>query len=350
MSTASLNPASVTPSIIRTPWIISRRQDLIWFIGSGGIGYAALGLMALGFPLTPLQLFWFFLVDGPHVLSTVTRTYCDSAERAKLGRFLWMPVPLMLIGPVMTMGGLYALFTLLAVCWQHFHIVKQHFGFMMLYKAKLRDRNDFWLDRIFLLASLFLPLMLFVLKTRPALTAALNSLPAPLPWLPNFSLALYGSLTLTWLIRQGEKWHKGLEMNWPKIGLLATVVPLQWLALTHAAQYGPDGILRAGITLGLFHSFQYHRLMWFHNKNRYSEDAAPQRYGLAAKLAPSVGVYLAIAIGLHFLTTFVPQAIFPFNQVVSASVWGIAFTHYCLDARIWHVRGDKGLARALNMA
>ena len=63
-------------------------------------------------------------------------------------------------------------------------------------------------------------------------------------------------------------------MNWPKLGLLMTVIPLQWLALLYASHYGPDGILRAGIALGLFHSFQYHRLMWFHNRNRYTEPGA----------------------------------------------------------------------------
>ena len=28
---------------------------------------------------------------------------------------------------------------------------------------------------------------------------------------------------------------------------------------------------------------------------------------------------------------------------------GIPFTHFCLDAKIWHVREDKALAAALHM-
>jgi hypothetical protein len=31
-------------------------------------------------------------------------------------------------------------------------------------------------------------------------------------------------------------------------------------------------------------------------------------------------------------------------------VWGIAFTHYVLDSKIWRVRSDKELAVALRLA
>ncbi len=65
-------------------------------------------------------------------------------------------------------------------------------------------------------------------------------------------------------------------MNWPKLALLAGVVPLQWLALGFGARYGTAGALQASIPLGLFHGLQYHRLMWFHNRNRYSAPGSGQ--------------------------------------------------------------------------
>ena len=273
VSTTAIPPqAAVAPA----RWIISRERDLVWFIGSALAGYLALGLMAMGVPLVPIMLFWLLLVDGPHVLSTVTRTYFDTAERAKLGWFLWIPIPLMLAGPLTVWAGQASLFFLFAVCWQHFHIVKQHFGFMMLYKAKNgeRGRSDFLLDRWFLLASLFAPLALFVMRTQPALSAAVAS-----PWPSGLLTAAYGILVLMWAGQQFQKWRGGEPMNPPKLILLAVVVPLQWLALLHASHYGPGGILRARIALGLFHSFQYHRLMWFHNRNRYTQPGADERHG-----------------------------------------------------------------------
>lgn len=347
MSTAILSPPATVPFAGRAParWIISKQDDLTWFIGSALTGYLALGLMAAGVPVFPILMVWLLLVDGPHVLATVTRTYFDKAERARLGWFLWIPVPLLLVGPAMALAGKAALFFLFAVCWQHFHIVKQHFGFVMLYKAKNQEhgRQDFLLDRWFLLASLFVPLGLFVLRTQPGVSGI-----AALHWLAAAAIAGYAALTAAWVLRQVQKWRAGAAMNWPKLGLLAAVVPLQWLALLHASHHGADGIIRAGIALGLFHSFQYHRLMWFHNRNRYTQPGAEERNGLAARLATNLSKYLAVAIGLHFLVSYLPQTLFPW-EAAQAAVWGIPFTHYMMDARIWHVRSDKELAVALRM-
>jgi len=117
----------------------------------------------------------------------------------------------------------------------------------------------------------------------------------------------------------------------------------------YGSHYGPNGIVRAGIALGLFHSFQYHRLMWFHNRNRYTEPGAVQRHGLAAHLVDNFGIYIVVAIMLNLVLNFIPSAMLPY-ETAQAAVWGVAFTHYCMDARIWHVRSDKGLAAALRMA
>jgi hypothetical protein len=334
--------AAVPQQPIHTRWIISQREDLTWFIGSAAAGYLAILLLWSGFPLLPLQAVWFFGVDGPHVVSTITRTYFDRAERQKQGRFLWIILPLLLIGPAMAVSGHAALFFMAAFCWQQFHVTKQHFGFVMLYKAKNRERNDLdrKLDRWFLLASLFVPLALFILKTEKWNTPALVS---------QLALVAYGVLTAVWLGRQIQKLRAGDSMNWPKLALIAAVAPLQWLALGFGARFGPEGVLQAAIPLGLFHGLQYHRLMWFHNRNRYTAPDAEQRYGLAARLVSRVWVYLAVAMGLHFVLTFLPQFFFPY-QTVTAAIWGIAFMHYCLDARIWRVRGDKELATVLHLA
>jgi hypothetical protein len=343
-TTASFVPPSSIPgaSPAGTRWIISQREDLTWFIGSALAGYAAVVLMWAGFPLLPLQAVWFFGIDGPHVLATVTRTYADKAERKKLGWFLWVLAPLLLIGPAAAITGHAGAFFVAAFVWQQFHVVKQHFGFVMIYKAKNRERDnlDRKLDRWFLLGSLFAPMALFLIKTLHVLETTR---------LPEVVVAAWVVLLCAWLTRQAVKLHKGEQMNWPKIGLLAAVVPLQWLALAFGAKFGTAGALQASIPLGLFHGLQYHRLMWFHNRNRYSLPGAEERNGLAAKLAKNIATYLTVAIGLQFLLTFLPEFLFP-GQVMQAAVWGFAFMHYLLDAKIWRVRSDKELAVALRLA
>ena len=347
MSTATLQPAAGASLAgpRQTQWIISKRQDLIWFIGSAVISYLALGAMTLGVGVALIQFIWFFGIDGPHVQSTITRTYFDTEERARLGWFLWIPVPLLLAGPLIVWAGFGSLFFLFAVCWQQFHIVKQHFGFMMLYKGKNKDRTDFLLDRWLLLSSLLIPLGMFVLRTRPVI---IQTVPLA-AWLPTVAVSLYVILAAGWVLRQVQKLRAGLPMNWPKLALLGMTIPLQWIALLYGSHYGPNGIVRAGIALGLFHSFQYHRLMWFHNRNRYTEPGAVERHGLAAHLVDNFGIYIVVAIMLNLVLNFIPSAMLPY-ETAQAAVWGVAFTHYCMDARIWHVRSDKGLATALRMA
>lgn len=352
MSTSTISPGLAQP-IARpgtgTNWIISRRDDIVWFIGPALISYLALSLMAAGCPLTPIYLTWFLAIDGPHVMATVTRTYLDKSERQRLGWFLWTIVPLCCIGPVMVWAGQGSLFYLFAVCWQHYHIAKQHLGFMMLWKSKNKERDpfDLKLDRRFMLVSTVLPLAVFVMKTR---LMVFPRIAQPLEYLEWAVIAGYVIFAVFYVVHQFKKLRAGLPMNAPKLALLAVLVPLQWIAFMYAASFGADGILRAGITLGLFHSFQYHRLMWFHNRNRYSTPEASQKYGLAAYFARDLGYYILIALGLHFALNVLPSAYFPAVQWLQAAIWGLPFTHYLLDSKIWRVRGDKELAAALRMA
>jgi hypothetical protein len=333
------------PPLTRTNWIISGKEDLTWFIGSSLAGYMALALMAAGFPLTPLFLVWLIGIDGPHVLATVTRTYFDKAERKNLGLVLWMIVPAILVGPLAVAAGHEKLFYLFAVSWLHFHIAKQHFGFVMLYKHKNRERDrfDFHLDRYFLLASLMVPYARFVIATADPLRGVRAAQSAN-----ELLLIAYLLLAVFFVGRQVQKARSGVSVNAPKLLLFLAVVPLQWLAFGYAATFGFEGIVRAGIILGLFHSFQYHRLMWFHNQNRYSEPRGETRFGLAATLARHFAYYALAALALNLVLNVLPSMVFA-APALKAAVWGLAFTHYMLDARIWRVRGNRELAAALHL-
>ncbi|MGA2739821.1 MAG: hypothetical protein ABSG65_20560 [Bryobacteraceae bacterium] len=334
-----------TSRLLQTNWIISEKQDLTWFIGSSLAGYLALALMAAGFPLTPLFLVWLVGIDGPHVLATFTRTYFDKAERKKLGLMLMVIVPAMLVGPIAVVMGYDSLFYLFAVSWLHFHIAKQHFGFVMLYKHKNRERDrfDYYLDRYFLLASLMLPFVRFVVSTADMLKTSRAAHSAA-----DALLVAYLLMVVVFVGRQIQKAIRGVPVNLPKLLLFLAVVPLQWLAFGYAATFGFQGIVRAGIVAGLFHSFQYHRLMWFHNSNRYSEPESEERFGLAATLARRFAYYALAALALNLVLNVLPTMVLPVMPL-KAALWGLAFTHYLLDARIWRVRGDRDLAAALKL-
>jgi hypothetical protein len=330
----------------RAGWIISRPEDLTWFIGPVFVSYMALGMMLGGFPLTPLYLVWLIGIDGPHVAATMTRTYLDNNARRSMGRLLWVVVPAMLIGPLMVLAGAEIWFYMFAVSWLHFHIAKQHFGFVALYKHKAgeRDRIDFILDRWFLLTSLMLPFARFLVKSSFVVLPTLPAVKA----LDTLLLVLYGCFAAVFAMRQVQKWKNGQALNVPKLLLMAAIIPLQWLAFGYAGTTLVDGTTRAGIILGLFHSFQYHRLMWFHNRNHYTEPQFESTAGFASTLARRFVYYFGATLLLNFLLSFLPGHLLP-SAYVKAALWGLPFTHYILDSKIWRVRGNKELATALRL-
>src|SRR5918997_154060 len=73
-------------------WIISAREDLVWFIGSVASSYALFALYVGGVvPLVPMVAAWAILIDAPHVFGTFSRTYFDRAERLARARLSFYP-------------------------------------------------------------------------------------------------------------------------------------------------------------------------------------------------------------------------------------------------------------------
>src|SRR5678816_769238 len=92
-------------SAISLRWIISARDDAIWFIGSVLSSYALFLLYVLGIlPLIPMVALWAILIDAPHVFGTFSRTYFDRTERHNRARLLWGSLLFFLVGPLMAVS------------------------------------------------------------------------------------------------------------------------------------------------------------------------------------------------------------------------------------------------------
>jgi hypothetical protein len=330
----------MSAAIITAPatckWIISKHNDLVWFIGSALVGYFALALISSA-PLQttePLAFVWSVLIAGPHFFATATRTYFDREQRGKLGGLLWMIIPLCVLPFLIVWIGGKTILVVFGTLWGTYHVAKQHLGIIMLYKRKNgeRDKEDLKLDKRFLLLSLTLPLVLFALWV------------LSLPILPFLIVAVAIQIVLLtdYLYRQIVKFRMGNEMNWPKLMLLTLTVPLHWLAFVCAVNNPITGLFVFSIAVNIGHSLQYHRLTWFHNRNRY----AMQR-GLSGVLSRSVVYYYASAFGLYLLFNGIARMLPTVSNELLLS--GPIFMHYLLDARIWRTRDDPELARALNL-
>src|SRR5215204_7408532 len=159
-------------SAISLRWIIGARDDLIWFIGSVISSYALLFLYVRGIvPLLPMVALWAILIDAPHVFGTFSRTYFDRAERRSRKRLLWGSLLFFAVGPLMVLAGAGLFFFFVAALWAYYHLVKQHYGFMVLYKKKNNDLVpvDNALDRLLILFAFNYPFVAFIAQDPEAM-------------------------------------------------------------------------------------------------------------------------------------------------------------------------------------
>jgi hypothetical protein len=178
----------------------------------------------------------------------------------------------------------------------------------------------------------------------------------------------------------------------PKYLLLAAAIPMHWIVLLTPMPAKPIAIVAI---LTIYHNLQYHRLIWFHNQKyverqgtargisptvREGSDRASalearapqagmpalQKYGPAAFISRRLLYYIGFGIifGLLYqaprqlLGYFglkashgVPIAELPLQiQLGVAFLWGVAFIHYYLDSKIWRVRKDPSVGKALQMS
>ena len=369
------------PRAISVRWIISARDDLVWLIGSVASSYLLLVLYVKGIlPLVPMVALWAILIDAPHVFGTFSRTYFDRTERHNRPRLLWGSLLFFAIGPLMVYAGASLLFFFLAALWAYYHLVKQHYGFMVLYKKKNNDLApvDNALDRLLLLFAFNYPFVAFIAQDPEAMKRVPAALQSGVNGLAMVLLAGTIVLTIAWLGRQIQRVVTGEALDVPKYLLLAAATPMHWIVLLTPMPHKPIAIVAI---LTIYHNLQYHRLIWFHNRkyaqtgSRSGRGSSPtvregsssnatnprQKYGAAELISRRLLYYIAFGI-LFGLIYQGPRQFLGYislkngegtqsfaTQLGISFLWGYAFIHYYLDSKIWRVRRDPSVGKALNM-
>src|SRR3989440_2357963 len=398
--------------VISLRWIISARDDLVWLIGSVASSYLLLILYVKGIlPLVPMVALWAILIDAPHVFGTFSRTYFDRTERRNRSRLLWGSLLFFAVGPIMVLAGAGLIFFFIAVLWAYYHLVKQHYGFMVLYKKKNNDLApvDNALDRLLLLFAFNYPFVAFVAQDPEARVRVPAALQAGVNGLATILLVGTIVLAISWLGRQVQRAITGQPLNIPKYLLLAAAIPMHWIVLLTPMPHKPIAIVAI---LTIYHNLQYHRLIWFHNQkytvrtasgpgsparqprwgggsnrlatetqlrggsptvgegvatyssvNLGEESPLRQKYGAAELISRRLLYYIALGI-LFGLIYQGPRQILGYislkrgeltdaqsfaTQLGISFLWGYAFIHYYLDSKIWRIRRDPSVGEALRM-
>jgi hypothetical protein len=365
------------PRAISLRWIINAREDLLWFVGSVASSYALLVLYVTGvLPLIPMVAGWAILIDAPHVFGTLSRTYFDAFEWKTRKRLLLGSLLFFVVGPTLVLLGLGFTFFFVAALWAYYHLVKQHYGFMVLYKKKNNDLAsvDNALDRWLLMFAFNYPFVAFIAndpsamaRVPPMLRSGVNSVAM---------LLLVGTIGLgvLWLGRQIQRAVLRQTLDVPKYLLLAAAIPMHWIVLLTPMPNKPIAIVAI---LTVYHNLQYHRLIWFHNQKYSGMGVSPvdhaqdahatlrAKYGPAELISRRLLYYIAFGI-LFGLLYQGPRQVLGYLGLKSshgaptaglsvpiqlgvAFLWAYAFIHYYLDSKIWRVRRDPSVGKALNM-
>ena len=353
-------------NIAKSPWVISRSQDLLWLQGSVVAGLllllAFLALPKLGQgnygalnPAVWLLLFWGVIFDGSHVMATYASTYfaADEPSRAALpghGSFAWL-----LLGPLMAVldyflctpqpsvvghaGLLFGLFLGFAYLWAYYHLVRQHYGFLALYRRKEGLVPSLTApDALFLWAGTAYPFMRFNLTE----AYKTSGLPVLLPdaWLAPLRLSLDAvaifflmGIMFFWLLRVIRKQAK----PGPRHLFLLIVVAFSNLAFALL-----DNLLAITAVLTIFHNLQYHRIVWQYERGQQRVPMGSLLWYAAACIGFGLLWYGPRVMGVALAGSDL------IRNVLVGLGWGVAFHHYYIDARIWRVRRQPVVAAALD--
>lgn len=337
---------------VRFNWIIDRKNDLIWYIGSALAGWAYIALilalssrissdpmedvvatLTLGGLIIPLTLHllvvlsWSYLIDAPHVFATLARTFFDPDERAVRGKdlrrswlwFLFGPVFIFVpygLGALLEPAGVrftsfwldfgWLIYFVFYRLWAYYHVVRQHWGFFTLYKRRNHEYDDArnnQVDKWFFNLSLYLPLVMFMTSAYYAQTPGFPDLGLRAPLVGDLSLggilyplagALYVCTILGYIAWQIYRWRSGHPLNGPKLLLLFAVLPLHFVAFSNPLLVV---FLVPLVTVG--HNIQYHRIVWTYGHNKYEKE---QRAGFtwARRIFSSAFVYILVGLAFTF--------------------------------------------------
>ena len=403
----SVMSAVIAPKQFELNWIVNKRADLIWFIGGALCGYTMFFLHAgLHLDMLTIWFLWIMLIDTPHFFGTYSRTYFDKEEWNNrkplyIGSFAWL-----LLGPTCIFIS-YLLYSQNIVqykipfigfivffnMWAYWHVVRQHYGIMSLYKRKNNDFAGFdrRLDQAILYCGLIAPFIAFVIRHPEAritlgLEANAPAFPANFALISFFEKSFWAELSwenyifmisvfivtlvsVAFIARQVQLYVNNQPLNLPKIFFLIALIPLYAYICYHPAVFtAPLMVFSAFVTI--YHDVQYLAIVWFYNKNRYHKTGVKkERYGLAIKINKNFLTFMAcaVAMGVIFRLMGCSLELHPgcgvlvltskkvlfgalsTKELLASMLLGFSLQHYFLDQYIWRPGKDKKLREDLKL-
>lgn len=385
----------------QSQWIVNRNTDLAVMASGAGVTLLLLvTYMIFQFDMLIAWAIYIAVLGAPHLFGTYSRTYLDREEFNRKRKLYAYSIVWLAFGPGLVYLS-YVLYTFnlaqyrlplyafyfFASTWAYWHFVRQHFGFLSIYKRKNNDVDpiDNLIDRYLLVWGLMAVFVIFIVKhpeTRAVLgfsnlpefkadSGSINSLDG---WIQGICYSFIALISSAYILRQVYLWLVLKKVNVPKNLFIASVIPL-YSIISHLPEVANLPIFVFAVFFGIVHDIQYLVLSWFHNKNKYhteedSLDQMKQKHGWAMFVNKNKWVFIFFAILVGFIfkgsacvlsldpicsTSWVIDNFFLFGRVsfkelIATVVIGFSLHHYFIDQFIWRPSKDSELRKHLQLA
>lgn len=328
-------------------WLVGRRYDLFFFIGSCAVTWVFLGiyhgLEHYGFGLEPQNILLTYLIftalfDQPHIFQTFSRTHADRDAFARhKTAHTWGLLAFIAVGFViaaMKWSGYLVVFAAIFGSW---HIVRQHWGILRAYKAVNRDRSaiDDWLD----FATFYIGAAAFYLydyTDNPPETVIYGDLKASFPNLPaelgQFTLYVFWVVLAAFVARQAWRLATGLPVNLPKLLFMAAALGTHGMVFYFTA----TPFLVAEALETSYHDVQYQGWMRNYQRKRFAAKRVARRWLV---MAFTYGIVVGSLEVLALASPVWGWLFVPFGMTV---LW-----HYWVEGRIWKLGKQPELKAVL---
>jgi Flp pilus assembly protein TadD len=332
----------------RRAWIISPFWDATLFIASPLLVIAAFVPLRAWVRSEQLSLWLLAFFTFGHHLPGFLRAYGD---RELFARFRWrflLAPPLVLAVSLWTdQRNLHGLL-FLVFAWDIWHVLRQQYGFLRIYDAKLgvTDGRTARLDHALTL-SWYITLIVMSPHYRHDLLLRLFSSgvpifsPAALSAAETVLLAFSGALTLLYVLH-----HRRRPFNWRKLAALGSFLFATWYLYVAL-----DDFIAGFAIWSAFHCLQYFGIVWaFHQKRRDQPGALAAWMRMLFRPRPALALcYLGLIFaygGINYAARLLEGG--AVSRLLMCLVISSGALHYYYDAFIWKIR-EPATARTLRL-
>jgi len=338
----------VNETLPQSKWLFSAPIDLSVFLGSAVV---SLVLLAIGWKIGILNedspdWTWIsavLLIDVAHVWSTSFRVYFDAEEfRRRIWLYILVPIFGYVVGIALYSEGELTFWKALAII-AVFHFVRQQYGWVALYRAKLREKSvvTWWIDAAAIYLATVYPLAFWM-----------TSLPRNFQWfVPNdfFSLPeavekiLFPIYVLALCAYFGKSIYLYFKEDFLNIGkdiVVATTAVCWYVGIVAL-----NSDYAFTVTNVIIHGVPYFALIYFYAKSR--RETAGKFY---QKISGNWIVFLATLWALAYVEELVwNRGVWHERNWIFGGNWNLEdwkmylvpllavpqLTHYILDGFIW---------------